>query len=853
MKATGSYTIIDIADGLTQFYQYAISISSITIPTSGWAASMPASQAGKFIWRREGYGYTYADVTAWGNPMCLTGATGGKGDPGNPGSPGTPGTPGTDARSFQIVASPPTFAFSSRGVVVEAQTIALYCIKANIPDTTTVAWAASNLTLSNATGNGISISVPVGFEATEISISCTVSGFPVQTLKIMGVKAGDPLPVYLGVLTDPAPTIASHFALAGGKFIRGDFYLYQSDQGNFPKWFDGVSWSTVSKSTPNYSQICSTVLGDSLKQPSTIPVTSAIHGFFENLATTNGFIDQLSSNSGFIANLITNMVTIAYVLKSGNFDTGIGFKLDAEDGSFQIISGATTIRLDPQNGILVQVGGSTAFQVKLDGNFIFQNNIMAISQGSGDLYKNISFGMQGSALYQNLKSQHRSGLLSSSYARTFSATYAKEILVAEYANQYYKLDGSGLPGLSIAGVFRNGNTIRVIFKRGITVDHEWWNGSSMTSERISPSFSLLSTNNGSSWAISTVGSPGSISYVTRKYGLGLGQSGTAALICSYGTALNSVVGMTHSHYYKALDGWTYDSAVRFMILMMKTPNVEGIGVLVLVKKPSDSTATAQEEVSLNGLVGKQTSHYKILDIDGSNAVIFGENGYVIVSNNLATCSVLKTDLIGNIDGFMYVNNNLFVKSSIDKGTYSVSSSGITAVNIAFIDRAIEIDEMIVRGADFASSLNTSIQTKCTLPRTGSNNPFEMSNFYGFPIYDYSTGQFSNYLSAYVGTGEYFTARIISYIKQSVVTTPSNIASSSLGQNEMLTIDNYKVIISDDGLGVGFSLDAEISETFEFKSPVKVTTLESSGKIIGYVNGDASGAVNSYKVWGAVAN
>ena len=49
-----------------------------------------------------------------------------------------------------------------------------------------------------------------------------------------------------------------------------------------------------------------------------------------------------------------------------------------------------------------------------------------------------------------------------------------------------------------------------------------------------------------------------------------------------------------------------------------------------MKKPSDSTVTAQEEVSLNGLVGKQTSHYKILDIDGSNAVIFGENGYVIV-------------------------------------------------------------------------------------------------------------------------------------------------------------------------------------------------------------------------------
>ena len=79
MLASASYTIVDITDGLTKFHQYAKNTSNTTAPTTGWSDTMPASQAGYFIWSREGYALTYEEVFSWGNAICLTGATGSTG------------------------------------------------------------------------------------------------------------------------------------------------------------------------------------------------------------------------------------------------------------------------------------------------------------------------------------------------------------------------------------------------------------------------------------------------------------------------------------------------------------------------------------------------------------------------------------------------------------------------------------------------------------------------------------------------------------------------------------------------------------------------------------------------------
>ncbi|MGE0074122.1 MAG: collagen-like protein [Sphaerochaetaceae bacterium] len=94
MIASASITITQITDGLTTFYQYAKNASNMVAPTTGWDVNVPASEPGKFIWRREGYALAYIEVSAWVNEMCLTGATGIPGDPGPVGPKGDTGAQG---------------------------------------------------------------------------------------------------------------------------------------------------------------------------------------------------------------------------------------------------------------------------------------------------------------------------------------------------------------------------------------------------------------------------------------------------------------------------------------------------------------------------------------------------------------------------------------------------------------------------------------------------------------------------------------------------------------------------------------------------------------------------------------
>ena len=85
--ASASYAITKLNDGLTTFYQYAKHTSNTTAPTTGWSDLMPASEVGKFIWRREAKALSLGLIGSgdWGGAVCLTGATG---DPGLPGAPG---------------------------------------------------------------------------------------------------------------------------------------------------------------------------------------------------------------------------------------------------------------------------------------------------------------------------------------------------------------------------------------------------------------------------------------------------------------------------------------------------------------------------------------------------------------------------------------------------------------------------------------------------------------------------------------------------------------------------------------------------------------------------------------------
>ncbi len=76
-------TIKTVYDGATYDRQYAIHTSGTTAPTTGWSATVPAFQAGKYIWMRERLANADGSYGSWQTPICMTG---GKGDTGAAGT-----------------------------------------------------------------------------------------------------------------------------------------------------------------------------------------------------------------------------------------------------------------------------------------------------------------------------------------------------------------------------------------------------------------------------------------------------------------------------------------------------------------------------------------------------------------------------------------------------------------------------------------------------------------------------------------------------------------------------------------------------------------------------------------------
>jgi hypothetical protein len=76
MIASASITITHLSDGLTTHYEYAKNESNITAPSVGWSPTVPASEVGKFIWRREGQALAGDTPSTWSTPVCLTGVDG---------------------------------------------------------------------------------------------------------------------------------------------------------------------------------------------------------------------------------------------------------------------------------------------------------------------------------------------------------------------------------------------------------------------------------------------------------------------------------------------------------------------------------------------------------------------------------------------------------------------------------------------------------------------------------------------------------------------------------------------------------------------------------------------------------
>lgn len=210
---------------------------------------------------------------------------------------GSDGIPGIAAKDFSVIASSPTFTLSSRGITLSEQAVILACSLLNIAFAeVTVQWTVSEgASLIVQQGLETTLIIPACSQAVSVQVTCTVTGYGSKSLVLKGVRSGAEAPVYLGVLASSDPSIDDHFTKAEGRFIKGDFFLYSTLAGNFPKWYNGASWAAVDGDTPNYSQICSATLADSLRQPASVLSTSAIFGFFRTLVANNAFITEFGS------------------------------------------------------------------------------------------------------------------------------------------------------------------------------------------------------------------------------------------------------------------------------------------------------------------------------------------------------------------------------------------------------------------------------------------------------------------------------------------------------------------------------------------------------------------------------
>jgi len=180
---------------------------------------MPASQAGQFIWRREGYGLTYDDVVSWGNGMCLTGASGEKGDT------------GAAAYALALTADSYVISVSSRGVLKTNQ-IVLTAIVSNIP-IASVVWDCSDgiieqIELSEGVYDQyrriLDCSAVEGYSAV-ITLSAAYDGQTyAASLGITKVSEGEPVPYYQGVFVQVPETTTDN-----EPFVFGDTFLYSGE------------------------------------------------------------------------------------------------------------------------------------------------------------------------------------------------------------------------------------------------------------------------------------------------------------------------------------------------------------------------------------------------------------------------------------------------------------------------------------------------------------------------------------------------------------------------------------------------------------------------------------------------
>lgn len=300
MKATGSITLSKISDGFTTFYQYAKGTSNTTAPTTGWSASMPAHEAGKFIWRREASALTPSAVSSWINATCLTGATGiqgpqglqgpqgptgatgakgDKGERGLTGPKGDQGIPGIDYTGIEITASSHEIFYTSRGTLLTGTIIVDVILHGNI----TVSVTSTQGTIIEHQGRYYFDPQGIPYSDGGTVIIRAIGAALEKELTLTLRKEEKPVAQYLGKLTYTPET---YF---GEPLINGDYYL-RAD--NTPMVYQSGTFIEYTADVPAWGEAVQRMLGDALAEGD-LPASSSLYTWVKNLIASNASIENL--------------------------------------------------------------------------------------------------------------------------------------------------------------------------------------------------------------------------------------------------------------------------------------------------------------------------------------------------------------------------------------------------------------------------------------------------------------------------------------------------------------------------------------------------------------------------------
>ena len=318
-----------------------------------------------------------------------TGATGPQGPKGDKGETGNTGAAGTPAVDFSILASPTTYAMTSRQYVKTQQVFKLTCRKMNYTGSSHAVWSLSSTdgisfcdeagstyySGANRTSDTVYVAVKVGCVKTSFKLTCSLEGLGTKELAVAG-SYPEYKPQYIGkvdsTLDQEFPTMT-----ADGPVREGDVIVYVYESGGTKK---------------SQYKVCTSVETDSEGNITTSWADNSVQNSGNSELMISGIYDAIMSGSdnadllSMVKQLVAQYIAAEYINITGAIFGGDRYKL--EDGQIAETGDGVGFLLDT-NGVLKSYGaklnelttdGLTANKAYIDGE-------LNCEDGNGTVFK----------------------------------------------------------------------------------------------------------------------------------------------------------------------------------------------------------------------------------------------------------------------------------------------------------------------------------------------------------------------------------------------------------------------------------------------------------------------------------